>query len=180
MICEDGESLPFSLRPGRENERRIRHHVVEQAWRSAYKHIYYTNEIDGVFDGRISTYGDWVPERRQSGGTIAADVDGRMVGYAGLALLKSGEGEVTALYVMPDYQGCGIGQALWDASCDRLRDRGCPAVWVWTLARAAAVKFYEHQGCARVGSGSYLVGEHEERAIGFRLALALIKGQNET
>jgi ribosomal protein S18 acetylase RimI-like enzyme len=165
------ETVSFRLRPGREDERRIRYRLVEQSWRAAYKHIYYTNEIDGVFDGRIPSYGDWVERRKSSSGHIVAESDGKMVGFVSLGLLKSGEGEVTALYVLPDYQGYGIGQALWDAACERLREMGCAAVWVWTLTRAAAVRFYERQGCVRADTGSYTVGEHAEKAVGFRLEL---------
>ena len=171
MASTKRESVSFSLRSGSENERRIRFRVIETAWRAAYKHIYYTNEIDGVFDGRLPSYGDWVERRKASRGHIVAESDGKMVGVASLALLRSGEGEVTALYVLPDYQGYGIGQALWNASCERLREMDCPAVWVWTLARAAATRFYERQGCVRADSGSYTVGPHVETAVGFRLEL---------
>lgn len=172
MARDSRATLSFSLRPGREDESRARYRLVEKTWRSAYKHIYYTNEIDGVFDGRIASYGDWVERRKASSGHIVAEYDGKMIGFASLGLLKSGEGEVTALYVLPEYQGFGVGKALWDASCERLREMGCPAVWVWTVARAAAVRFYERQGCVRADTGTYAVGEHVEQAIGFRLELA--------
>jgi GNAT superfamily N-acetyltransferase len=163
------DSLDFALRPGRTDERMARYHLVEQAWRSAYAHIYSTDEIDGVFDSRISSYGDWVDRRKQHLAHIAAEAGGQMIGFTSLSLLKSGEGEVAALYLLPAYQHRGVGTALWEAGCARLRENGCPALWVWTLARANAVIFYERLGCVRADTGSYYVGDHHEHAVGFRL-----------
>jgi GNAT superfamily N-acetyltransferase len=165
------EDINFRLRPGKPEERGARFRLVEQAWRSAYRHIYALREIDGVFDSSISSYGDWSDHREKTLETIAAEANGLMIGFISLARLRSAEGEVSALYVLPEYQGKGVGTALWKAGCARLRALGYSAVWVWTIARADAVHFYEHQGCLRAGTGSYEVGEHNEPAVGFRLIL---------
>jgi GNAT superfamily N-acetyltransferase len=166
----DGK-LQFILRPGRNDERAARYRLVEQAWRSAYTHIYSTEEIDGVFNGSIPSYGDWVERRKQHIEHIAAEVDGQMVGFTSLARLKDDEGEISALYLLPAYQRHGIGKALWEAGCKRLRELGCHEVWVWTIARADAVQFYEWLGCVQADEGVYEVGEHKERAVGFRLEM---------
>ena len=161
----------FRLRPGKPEERGARFRLVEQAWRSAYRHIYSLREIDGVFDSSLSSYGDWVERREKPLETIAAETNREMIGFISLARLRSGEGEIAALYVLPEYQGKGVGKALWDAGCARLRELGYSTVWVWTIARADAVRFYERQGCVRADTGSYEVGNHNELAIGFRMDL---------
>lgn len=175
-MTDDG--FHFTLHPGNSDERGARYRLIEAAWRVAYAHIYSRAEIDGVFNATISSYGDWVDRRKEPLGHVSANVNGKLVGFISLARLKIGEGEVSALYILPEYQGHGVGTALWEAGCIRLRDLGCPAVWVWALARANAVKFYEKQGCVRMDEGSYSVGEHLERAVGFRLALPtqVVKG----
>lgn len=161
----------FTLRPSKNDEREARFRLIERAWRVAYKHIYTPEEIDGVFDSTISSYGDWVDRRKGHIAHIGADYEGELIGFISLSLLKNDEGEVAALYILPAFQGRGVGQALWDAGCARLRELGCPAAWVWTIERANAVKFYEKQGCTRADQGNYYVGKHRERAIGFRLEL---------
>jgi ribosomal protein S18 acetylase RimI-like enzyme len=161
----------FTLRPTKNDERMARFRLIEQAWRAAYAHIYTPQEIDGVFDSTISSYGDWVDRRKGHVAHISADSAGEMIGFISLSLLKNDEGEVSALYILPAFQRHGVGQALWDTGCTRLQGLGCPAVWVWTLERVGAVHFYEKQGCLRADEGSYYVGEHHERAIGFRMEL---------
>lgn len=174
----------FTLRPGTPQERGARMRLIEQAWRVAYAHIYTRQEIDGVFDGTIPSFGGWAVQRKRQLGTINAitdanngdanshtnsDANGTIIGFISLAELLSGDGEVTALYVLPEYQQRGVGTALWQAGCDRLRQHGCAVIWVWTLARASSVRFYERQGAVRADEGIYEVGSHHEQALGFRL-----------
>src|SRR5690606_37195658 len=118
----------FTLRPSKNDEREARFRLIERAWRVAYAHIYTPEEIDGVFDSTISSYGDWVDRRKGHIAHIGADYEGEIIGFISLSLLKNDEGEVAALYILPAFQGRGVGQALWDAGCARLRDLGCPAV----------------------------------------------------
>lgn len=161
----------FTLRPGKPEERQARMVLVEQAWHDAYKHIYTPDEINGVFDSTLASYGDWTERRVQHLDNITAEADGQVIGYIGLARLRSGGGEVAALYVKPAYQNQGVGKALWDAGCERLRELGFSEVWVWTISRAVAVEFYRRQGCIAADKGEYQVGEHYEPAIGFRMSL---------
>lgn len=49
----------------------------------------------------------------------------RAGGIAGLFLLKDGNGELAALYVLPEHQGRGVGLALWEASVAEFKGRGC-------------------------------------------------------
>jgi GNAT superfamily N-acetyltransferase len=154
------------------SEREQRVEVVWAAWRAAYAHIFSRAEIDGIFDGTLEGEGSWVGERAAAAGTLAARRGGRVVGLAGLGLLRSGDGELAAFYVRPEEQGRGVGSLLWERSLAELRVRDCTRMEVWTLARAAACRFYEARGCVAFAQGSFAVAGHREAAIGYALDIS--------
>lgn len=153
-----------------ERERRVE--TVRSTWRSAYAHIFSRAEIDGIFDGTLEGQGSWVGARAAPAGTLAARRTGRIIGLAGLGLLRNGDGELAAFYVLPDEQGRGVGSALWERSVAELRLRNCARMEVWTLARAGARRFYEARGCVAFGEGSFAVAGHREPAVGYALDIS--------
>lgn len=79
---------------------------------------------------------------------LAAQSDGRVVGYACLLIDVSGAGHVRQVSVRPDLQGSGVGRALMsevDAQAARL---GLPLLWL--NARITAEPFYQRLGYATV------------------------------
>jgi GNAT superfamily N-acetyltransferase len=153
-------------------ERDERVGVVRAAWRSAYAHIFSRAEIDGIFDGTLEGQGSWVGARIAPAGTLAARRGGRIIGLAGLGLVRGGDGELAAFYVSPEEQGRGVGSALWQRSLAELRLRGCSRLEVWTLSRASARRFYEARGCVAFGEGSFVVAGHREPAVGYALDIS--------
>jgi ribosomal protein S18 acetylase RimI-like enzyme len=73
-----------------------------------------------------------------------------------------GAGEVFTLYVLPDFQGRGVGRRLLGGAFQGLADRRYGAAVVWVLAANPARFFYEALGGRRVA-------EQEERLWGTRL-----------
>ena len=153
-------------------EREQRVEMVRAAWRSAYAHIFSRAEIDGIFDGTLEGQGSWVGARAAPAGTLAARRGGRIIGLAGLGLLRSGDGELAAFYVLPEEQGRGVGSALWERSLAELRLRNCARMEVWTLVRASVRRFYESRGCLAFGEGSFVVAGHREPAVGYALDIS--------
>ncbi len=162
------QRFPFILRPALHQDRRARWNVTYAAWRSAYVNIYTPEEIEEVFNGTAIQSGSWVSRRKKDLGHLVAETDGKIIGHSGMALLdQPREGEVTALYVLPEYYGQGIGRTLWDAAVAKLREYGCEVFWVWTIERAPAVAFYKHLGGQVVEKGWYQTGSRSETALAF-------------
>jgi len=153
-------------------EREDRVTVVRAAWRAAYAHIFSRAEIEGIFDGTLEGRGSWVDARLAPAGTLAARRGGRIIGLAGLGLLRGGAGELAAFYVAPEHQGRGVGSALWQRSLAELRLRGCARMEVWTLVQASARRFYEARGCIAFGGGRFTVGGHGEPTVGYALDIS--------
>lgn len=149
--------------------------VNRAAWDVAYTHIYTPDEIDGLFGGNRTQTASWTDRRTRRMPSLVAEVDDRVVGFVGTALLKkTGHGEITHLYLHPDYHKRGIGGALWRAGLDELRRMKRYTVWVWVLERATAYQFYLHQGCRVRETGTYRVGDHIETAKGCVINLCLM------
>ena len=141
------------------------------AWERAYNHIYTDDEIHGLFEDKLSQHGTWVERRLERIATLVAETPGGIIGFCGVSILKGGDGEIVTLYIHPDYQNIGVGTALWNAGLDLLREAGCNTAWVWVLAKARAVAFYEHKGCVLTEKGTYTVGDHAETTHGYTLEL---------
>ena len=78
---------------------------------------------------------------------IAKDGD-RVVGFVGYGHHGPEDpdtGEVFALYVLPEYQGTGVGQRLMDAALEKLS--ACPHLCLWAVkGNDRAIRFYEKNG----------------------------------
>jgi len=71
-----------------------------------------------------------------------AEDDGVPVGAVSV-----GSGYLSTLYVLPAYQGSGVGSALHDLALERLRAQGVREARLWTLEQnASGRRFYERRG----------------------------------
>lgn len=165
--------LTYSLRVATPRDHGPLQEIGRAAWHKAYAHIYTPQQIDDVFEGRIRQRASWIVRRQIRLNNHVAELDGRVCGFIGLALLDDPEeGEVTSLYVLPDFQAQGLGSALWHYGLGILhKNHQRRHVYVWTLARAEAVGFYERLGCTEVERGQYSLADRHEEAIGFRISL---------
>ena len=69
------------------------------------------------------------------------------------AAVDTGVGEIRALYVLPGWQGRGVGRALLDQLTAALRAHGYRTAVLWTLRdRQATRRFYEANGWAFDGA----------------------------
>ena len=73
--------------------------------------------------------------------TLVAELDGRIVGFG----CWTPDGEISALYILREAQGYGIGRRLMEAMLERLSD--CKQVRLEVLeGNDRAIGFYEHMG----------------------------------
>ena len=162
--------VEVKIRATAAHDRDARAEVVRQAWEAAYSEIFTAREIASVFNGSTAMVGSWTNRRIREVATLVAELNGQVIGIAGAALLAEGDGELTALYVLPAFQGTGVGTQLWHGCCRELYDLGVGRMEVWTMARAAARRFYEARGCRPFGAGTFSIGSHSEDVVGYEAA----------
>lgn len=91
-----------------------------------------------------------MPDLIQTGGTVVAEADGRLLGYAALDI---GRGEVDAVFVEPGQQGRGIARALLATLEGIAAQHGIARLFLSSSLNA--VPFYERAGFSAVRAEVY-------------------------
>jgi len=95
-----------------------------------------------------------------------ATVDGLPVGFAKVKrhslndqLDSVFQAELQKLYVLKEYQGCGVGQALMDAVARFVSSFEPDCLWLDTyVGNERAIRFYERNGFQKAGTHHFTIG----------------------
>jgi GNAT superfamily N-acetyltransferase len=126
----------------------------------AVAQVYYTT-WQATYPGLIPaaylaslTPATWHPEKRWRQ-TFLAKVDGQPVGVCAFGPARAAEhqgmGELYSIYILPEYQGLGIGGALMRPAMARLDAQFAQSYLMVVAANAHAVSVYQHYGFQAVG-----------------------------
>lgn len=112
--------------------------VHVNTWQSAYFGLIPDSFLQGLSVGQKTT--NWVRNLETSlpkTHTFVAEVNGEIVGFICVGAEReteiSNQGEVIAIYVHPDIQGCGIGTALMQTGLQDLMVQGFASAVLWVL-----------------------------------------------
>jgi ribosomal protein S18 acetylase RimI-like enzyme len=139
-------------------------------WRGAYGHAFPAEVLDSLS----------VDEREQLWKrTLAAEEfavyvaeSDRVVGFVSVGPSREaeGDGELYAIYVLPEAWGSGAGPALMEAARDRLAERFSSAI-LWVLEdNPRARRFYEREGWVADGYRTDVVRGVEVPEVRYRLS----------
>lgn len=144
--------------------------VARRTWHQTYRgHI-----AEGAIEQFLTeNYGVAVLERvlESSAATllVAASIDS-IVGYV---TAGHDSAEIFAIYVLPDWQGEGVGRRLSQAAMAVLRDFGHQTCHLWVLAEnASARQFYERQGGKAAVEREFAVGDAVIKEVRYDFALS--------
>ncbi|MBM3546115.1 MAG: GNAT family N-acetyltransferase [Alphaproteobacteria bacterium] len=138
--------------------------VQIDTWRVAYRRIMPPRLLEEMSDIRIAAF--WaqvIADAQGKSFCFVAAVGERVVGFASGGPRQHStdltRGEVYALYVLPGFQGRGVGRRLvWD-SFDRMLELGMNEGRIWTLRENAAARgFYQAIGGAQTENGYNDIG----------------------
>jgi ribosomal protein S18 acetylase RimI-like enzyme len=142
--------------------------VHVRTWQAAYEHAFGSERLATIDVRRREER--WrqrlaAPEPRHV--VLVAEKGGSVVGFAscGESRDTAGEGELYAIYVLPEAWGSGAGPALMAAALAALRAEGFATASLWVLDdNPRAQRFYEREGWARDG------GRREEEFLGVSIS----------
>jgi ribosomal protein S18 acetylase RimI-like enzyme len=83
---------------------------------------------------------------------IVAESDGKVVGYCSFGACRdddarSGQGEIWAIYLLPEYCAVGVGRALLSEACLQLLAMGRAHISLWVIVKnERALRFYRAAG----------------------------------
>lgn len=120
------------------------------------------------------SYGDDIQRRELADPALTyliAEVEAQVAGYA---LVRVGDApacvtgaspiEVLRFYVVQDFHGTGVAQALMDACAHEARKRGGNTLWlgVWSL-NPRAIRFYQKWGFEDIGTQTFMLGDDPQQ-----------------
>ncbi len=139
--------------------------VVRESWLEANKNLIPSDSQRALTNSRnLAGFvaGEWQSIR-------VAEVDGEIVGTVGV----NPAGVIWMLYVLPAYQGCGVGSALYEAAIGTLKSAGQRrAVLEVLAANENAVAFYRARGWVPEGRRTEHIPGFRFTALRMGLAIA--------
>lgn len=157
------------VRPARRDDAAAVAEVHVRTWQAAYEHVFGAERLATLdFEERRARWDERLaapePHRRS---LVAEDDDGRVVGFAtaGASRDGGGEGELYAIYALPEAWGGGAGPALLTAATESLGEDGFRTAILWVLEdNPRARRFYEREGWWLDG------GRRDEEILGMTFA----------
>lgn len=144
--------------------------VHETAWRQAYSGLIPHVSLEQMIQRRNELW--WARAIRNSTRIMVLEAAGEVVGYATLGANRVGalpqDGEIYEIYLMPEYQGVGLGKKLFLAARQELATLGMKGCVVWVLEEnRSAMRFYANAGGDDRAEGTETFGDKTLNKIAF-------------
>lgn len=146
--------------------------VLVETWRATFRGL-----LDDAYLDRLSPAEQAVRHmgRRSAEGVghfVAIDSrSGTLVGFVNYGPARFAAptpvGEIYALYVLPAYQGRGIGGELVRAVARRMVEGGTVTLFAWVLSTNPNRAFYERLGAAPVQTGTITLGSRHYDQVAY-------------
>jgi GNAT superfamily N-acetyltransferase len=147
-----------TIRPAQPADALAVARVHVRSWQAGYRGLLADDYLDGLrAEDRARRYDFANPDPRAPATLVAVEA-GLIRGFAtttapARAADLPDHGELSALYVDPDWWGRGVGEALLAAARQRLLRQGHGAALLWLLAgNARGERFYRRHGWAPDGA----------------------------
>jgi len=149
-------SLTVDIRPASGRDADQIANVHEASWRNAYEGLIPHKSLQAMISRRHA--GWWRRAISRGTSVMVVDMGGQIAGYCTYGLNRARalpqEGEIYELYILPEYQGIGLGTCLFDAAQASLKNHGCDGLVVWALEdNAMAMRFYDSHGGRDIAQG---------------------------
>ena len=138
--------------------------VHVRTWQAAYVDVFGAERLAGMdVDARAERWRRWLEDGEAA---FVVELDGRVVGFSwvGPSRDEDAEGELYAIYALPDAWGTGAGSQLMDAGVESMRASGYRNAVLWVLEdNPRARRFYEREGWSLDG------GRKDAEFVGMRV-----------
>jgi GNAT superfamily N-acetyltransferase len=149
-----------------------------ETWRSAYRDLMPAAVLAGMdLEKDILRQQEYlahpVPERHLFvAEKISEETRPEVIGFCGVGVNREPDpaysGELYAIYVLPDFQGQGVGKRLVQAARGWMRTQGHPGFLLWVLRdNLPARRFYEALGGQAVREHIFSIGGADLPEIGY-------------
>jgi len=136
-----------------------------ESWKTTYRGIFPDEWLDKSPE-TISKNIDWriksIAEHEKSGWPeVVAEIDGKIVGWAFGGINSNAEfpfeADLTAVYLLKEYQNIGIGKLLIKSFADLVVKNNLKSMLVWAIEENInAIKFYKKLGGQPIGKTLFM------------------------
>ncbi|XKE94586.1 GNAT family N-acetyltransferase [Metaplanococcus flavidus] len=128
-------------------------HVHVDSWLATYRRIVPDTYLDQISYGVREEL--WNDNLKAENNFVAENDEGHIIGFADGGKERTGkyeklQGELYSIYMLPEYQGKGIGRSLMKKVVEHLKERGYNSMLVWVLEENPSRGFYEKMGGKQV------------------------------
>lgn len=164
-----GSSVNARVRPARAEDCEALAGVFAASWGDAYRCIIPSAHLGGLIRRRNAAWWATAVRNRESILVLeVADVIGGYATYGAARARGAFDGEIYELYLIPTFQGLGLGELLFEACRVKLDERGLSGLVVWALsANREAHAFYRRRGGRPMAKALDRVGGARLEKTGF-------------
>jgi ribosomal protein S18 acetylase RimI-like enzyme len=128
--------------------------VHVRSWQGAYRGLLSDEYLDSLDPAHwLTSWQDHLALSDWSHRVLVAETETAIVGFLRICPTRDPDsdprdvGEVTSIYVLPEFWGMGVGQRLIAAGYDALADAGFQRATLWVLTgNSRAIRFYHASG----------------------------------
>lgn len=148
----------MEIRRAQDGEAQVIAKVHVASWQGAYRGLIPDEILDGLSVERRAQWWSQAIKDPEIDVFVSLDEAGRIVGFASIQASRDADapeatGELTTIYLLPEWWGRGRGRALLETCLDRARQRGFARVTLWVLdSNQRARRFYEKAGFTTDGA----------------------------
>ncbi|KKK36366.1 GNAT family acetyltransferase [Mesobacillus campisalis] len=127
--------------------------VHVDSWKTTYANIVPDDYLTNLtYESREQLWLNIIPN---GGVYVAENNDGKVIGFSSGGKERSGDyngfdGELYAIYLLKQYQGKGVGKALFKPIIEEIRELGLNSLLVFVLEDNPACLFYENLGGRKI------------------------------
>ncbi|MEN0000491.1 MAG: GNAT family N-acetyltransferase [Pseudomonadota bacterium] len=148
--------LTIDIRPATVEDGDAIAAVHAAAWRHAYAGILPHTSLLAMINRRDAHW--WGRAVKRGTCIMVVEMAGLIVGYITYGLNRARslpqDGEIYEIYLLPEYQGIGLGKRMFDTARRELHRHGCQGLVIWTLEENNnANEFYANLGGEDVAEG---------------------------
>lgn len=163
-------TLTIDIRLAEAGDARAIADVHHRSWHGAYAGIIPHKALSKMISRRGEKW--WASAIRRVAAVLVVEMGGEIVGYATLGRNRADQllqqGEIYELYILPEYQGVGLGTRLFRAARRKLADHGLKGLVVWALEdNGGALSFYEGAGGLDTAEGIEVFDQKALRKIAY-------------
>ena len=164
-----GSPAKVSIRSVRAKDAGALADVFRESWQLAYSGMIPAQHLDQICSRRAEAW--WMTAARASERMIVLEFGDKVAGYATFGPARTrckAQGEIYELYLGPIYQGCGLGEHLFEACRHQLDRAKLKGLLVWALAdNTQATNFYWRRGGRPIASTQETLGGKKLEKIAF-------------